>query len=101
MATVNYQRLILLGVTFLVGAASMIASDAPPTLQPLSVDPPGWPAGGGSSSQTFTFRFSSGSSGHQTLSVLNVLINQSLDGNYACYIAFVPNGTGGGGSSTA
>jgi hypothetical protein len=90
------RTFLLFGVTILSGAVSASASTGPPILQPLSVDPPGWAASGGSSSQTFTFQFSSEPSGHQTLSVLNVLINQALDGTYACYIAFVPNGSGGG-----
>ncbi len=49
------RTFLLFGVTILSGAVSASASTGPPILQPLSVDPPGWAASGGSSSQTFTF----------------------------------------------
>lgn len=53
------------------------------------------PAGGYGNSQTFTFNFSD-SSGSQNLAVLDVLINQFLDGRQACYVAFVPSGATAG-----
>jgi len=66
-----------LGATFQLGANTPApASDAP--------------ASGSSNSQNFTFTFSD-SSGYQNLSVVDVLINNALDGRHACYIAFVPS----------
>ena len=43
---------------------------------------------GATSSQSFTFKFSD-TAGAQSLSVLNVLINNFLDGRHACYLAYV------------
>jgi uncharacterized repeat protein (TIGR01451 family) len=45
------------------------------------------PAAGSGSSQSFTFRFSH-PSGYQYLNVVNVLINNFLDGRNACYVAY-------------
>jgi YD repeat-containing protein len=45
------------------------------------------PTSGNISSQTFTFTFSH-SAGYQSLSVVNVLINNFLDGRHACYLAY-------------
>ena len=60
------------------------------------------PAAGGvspprsnSPNQTLTFTFTD-TNGFQDLSVLNVLINDFLDGRHACYVAFVPNGATSG-----
>ncbi|SPF54062.1 exported hypothetical protein [Candidatus Sulfopaludibacter sp. SbA4] len=46
------------------------------------------PASGSGASQSFTFQFSD-SAGAQDLSVMNVLINNALDGRQACYLAYV------------
>jgi sugar lactone lactonase YvrE len=53
------------------------------------------PAAGYGGSQTFTFSFSD-SNGSQSLAVLDVLINQFLDGRQSCYVAFVPSGATAG-----
>jgi hypothetical protein len=47
------------------------------------------PAFGSASATTLTFTFSD-TGGFQALTVLDILINSSLDGRHACYIAFVP-----------
>jgi len=46
------------------------------------------PASGNSNAQSFTFQFSD-LYGYQNLSVVNVLINNFLDGRLACYLAYV------------
>jgi len=46
------------------------------------------PASGGGNTQNFTFQFSH-PSGWQNLAIVNVLINKSLDGRGACYLAYV------------
>ena len=51
------------------------------------VSPP-QPAAGNTSPQTFTFRFTS-AQGYQNLGVLNILLNNFLDGRHACYLAYV------------
>ena len=53
------------------------------------------PGTGDGASQTFTFTFSD-PSGYQNLGVLDVLINNYLDGIQACYIALVPSGANAG-----
>ena len=53
----------------------------------LGVSPPG----GLALTQTFAFTFSS-PSGYQSLTVVDVLINNSLNGGSACYFAVVPSG---------
>jgi hypothetical protein len=53
------------------------------------------PPGGGGSSQTFTLTFAN-SAGWQNLGVVDVLINDALDGRKACYVAFVPSSASGG-----
>jgi len=53
------------------------------------------PASGSGASQTFTFAFTD-TGGYQNLSVLDVLINNALDGRQACYVAFVPTGASSG-----
>jgi RHS repeat-associated protein len=53
------------------------------------------PGAGNGASQTFTFTFSD-PSGYQNLGVLDVLINNYLDGIQACYIALVPSGANAG-----
>lgn len=53
----------------------------------------GTPASGTGSNQTFTFQFSH-PSGYQNLDVVNILINNALDGRNACYLAYtVPSPT--------
>jgi len=70
------------------GAAWIFAAPAP---VPASVSPP---AGTGTTG-TFTFNFSD-AGGWQSLSVVDVLIRDVLDGRQACYVAFVPSGANGG-----
>ena len=48
---------------------------------------------GTSKAMTFTF---SDPRGWQDLDVVNVLINNFLDGRRACFVAFVPSGPSGG-----
>jgi hypothetical protein len=43
----------------------------------------------GSTQMTFTF---SDSNGYSSLAVVDVLINNYIDGQHACYFAFVPTG---------
>jgi hypothetical protein len=81
--------ILIAGQTFTVNQA---AASAPPP------PPPGGPApsnlsprSGSATSGTFTFTFTS-PSGFAALTVVNVLINNAIDGRNACYIAFVPSG---------
>jgi hypothetical protein len=53
------------------------------------------PGTGNGASQAFTFTFSD-PSGYQNLGVLDVLINNYLDGIQACYVALVPSGANAG-----
>jgi len=53
------------------------------------------PARSVTASQTYTFTYTD-TNGYQDLSVLNVLINNSIDGHNACYIAYVPSGAATG-----
>ncbi len=62
-----------------------------PTPSPLGVTP----GAGTGATQTFTFTFED-PSGSADLSIVNVLINNFLDGIDACYIAFVPSGASSG-----
>jgi len=48
-----------------------------------------FPGAGSATTQFFTFNFTD-PNGYQDLSVVNVLINNFLDGRQACYIAYVP-----------
>jgi len=48
----------------------------------------GTPASGTGSTANFTFQFSD-PSGYQNLSVVNVLMNNFLDGRHACCLAYV------------
>ena len=45
------------------------------------------PAAGAGASQTYTFQFAD-TSGYSDLTVVNVLLNNALDGRHACYIAY-------------
>jgi len=47
------------------------------------------PAGGSAMSQTFTFTFTD-TAGAQNLQVVDVIVNNFLDGRHGCFIAFVP-----------
>jgi hypothetical protein len=49
------------------------------------------PASGSGNSQTYNFRFSH-PGGYQELGVVNVLINNFLDGRHACYLAYSVSG---------
>jgi hypothetical protein len=72
------------------GAISMTASDPTTIVAPTSAIPSIVslsPAASTGASQTFTFQFSD-TAGWQALTVLNVLINNSLDANRACYLAY-------------
>jgi len=53
------------------------------------------PAAGSGLSQTLTFTFSD-TGGWQSLTVVDVLINNVLDGRHACYVALVPSGATSG-----
>jgi sugar lactone lactonase YvrE len=54
-------------------------------VSPVSVNP----GAGSATTQTFTFKFED-PNGYADLAVLDVLINNSLDGIGACYVAFAP-----------
>jgi hypothetical protein len=60
-------------------------------LQPTAASP----AFGSSLPQTFTFTFNA-PNGFASLSVVDVLINNALNGIGACYVAFVPTGAAAG-----
>ena len=62
------------------GQVRRIAYAAPQT---ISVSP----ASGSGATQVFTFQFSA-ANGYQDLGVVNILVNPSLDGNNACYLAY-------------
>jgi len=64
------------------GAAFVVGSQAQPS--PVSDTP----ASGVGAAQSFTFQFSD-PAGYQSLGVVNVLINDFLDGRSACYLAYV------------
>jgi uncharacterized repeat protein (TIGR02543 family) len=53
------------------------------------------PAAGSGTTQTFTFSFTD-PAGYSDLAVLDVLINNYLDGISACYMAYVPTGAATG-----
>lgn len=53
------------------------------------------PAAGSGTAQTFTFTFSD-TGGWQNLTVVDILINNALDGRRACYGAFSPSGAASG-----
>jgi len=65
----------------------MVLRGAPPlVLQPVSVTP----AFGSALTQTMTFTFNA-PNGHASFTVVNVLINNAINGIGACYVAFVPS----------
>src|SRR5204862_473488 len=47
------------------------------------------PSSGNLTTQSFTFSFNA-PNGFNSLNVVDVLINNALDGRHACYVAFVP-----------
>ena len=82
------------GSTLLVGGgADAWVFTGPPSAGPA----PGSanPAAGSGGTQVFTFTFSD-FSGWQHLTVVDVLINNALDGRQACYVAFQPTGSNAG-----
>jgi hypothetical protein len=92
------RRLVPLTILFFAGVAGRPALaqvtvfDAPPlpSLSPVSLAPP-VSAG---RSQTLTATFINSAGGYRSLDVLNVLVNDALDGRRACYLAYsVPSNT--------
>jgi hypothetical protein len=71
--------------TLTIAGQTFTVNQAAPTLAPASVSP----AAGSALSQTFTFTFTD-QAGFSDLSVLDVLINDYLDGIGACYFALAP-----------
>jgi len=78
-----------LNTCLILWTAALSAASTPPA--PVSVNP----AYGSNGNPTFAFTFSD-TSGFQSLGVLNVLINNVLDGRHACFLAFVPSGPSAG-----
>jgi hypothetical protein len=76
------------GLTFPV---TQDGAGVPLTLTPTSVNP----GAGSGTTQTFTFSFTD-QAGFADLSVLDVLINDYLDGQKACYFALTPSGASSG-----
>jgi len=66
----------------LAGTSGAIAVTVPPT--PVSVSP----SSGSSAGGTFTFVFTD-PRGYQNLNVVDILVNNFLDGRHACYLAYV------------
>ena len=64
------------------GVAVTVSSTSP---VPVSVTPA---AGSGSGPEAFTFDFSD-PAGYQSLGVVNILVNNFLNGRHACYLAYV------------
>ncbi|SPF48864.1 exported hypothetical protein [Candidatus Sulfopaludibacter sp. SbA4] len=80
------------GTSSIFPGAWIFAAPPPPTVPAqVSVSP----SAGSGSTQQFTFTFSD-TGGWQRLQVVDVLINNVLDGRQACYIAFVPSGASSG-----
>jgi len=75
----------------LVVLTNYYPSSATQPVTPVSAGP----ASGSGTNQTFTFTFTD-TGGYQNLKVVDVLINNALDGRHACYIAFAPSGASGG-----
>jgi len=76
MTTLRVRRDFLVFVLF-----SGISVASTPTINPIS------PVSAMGASQVFTFSFSD-SAGYRDLGVLNILINNFLDGRQACYLAY-------------
>ena len=66
-------------------------TNAVSTPSPMGVSPPS----GSATTQMFTFTFND-TGGYQNLELVDVLINNVLDGRQACYIAFIPSGASSG-----
>jgi hypothetical protein len=76
----------------LIGAAWIFTAPAVQTTPaPVSASP----NYGAAASQNFVFTFSD-TGGWQSLTVVDILINNFLDGRHACYIAFAPSGASAG-----
>ncbi|MEZ5403726.1 MAG: BACON domain-containing carbohydrate-binding protein [Bryobacteraceae bacterium] len=71
--------LTIAGIAFTVSQAGNAGIDVPPGVTPAS---------GAGTSGLFTFTFSD-PDGFADLNILNVLINDAIDGRNACYLAFV------------
>jgi len=65
-------------------AAITVTTTGTVASMPASVSP----AGGGASNATYTFTYTD-PRGYQDLNVVNVLVNNFLDGRHACYLAYV------------
>ena len=72
--------------------ATITGTSAPIAVTAASVVPPApvsvSPAGGSASSTTYTFTYTD-PRGYKDLNVVNVLVNNFLDGRHACYLAYV------------
>jgi len=81
------------GVTTAINYYATFQTSGNGTLSTPAPQPPGavsvQPASGITATQLFVFQFSD-PGGFQALSVVDVLVNSSLDGRQACYVAFVP-----------
>jgi len=69
-----------------LGLAIITPASAPSVPSQVSSSP----SSGSGNSSTFTFTFAD-TGGFQNLHVVDILINNALDGRRACYIAFVPS----------
>ena len=67
----------------ITGNSAIVVSNGAAGLTPVSVSP----AGGSGFSSSFTFTFSD-PKGYTDLGVVNVLVNNVLDGRHACYLAY-------------
>jgi hypothetical protein len=77
--------------TLTVGGQTLTVTQIAPTPAPAGIVP----ASGSGTSQTFTFTFTD-PAGYADLSVLDVLINNYLDGEHACYVGIVPANSSSG-----
>jgi hypothetical protein len=71
--------------TLSINAQTFTVNQGAGTISPVSVSP----AAGSNLAQTFTFTYDD-PNGYADLAVVNALINSSLDGIGACYVAFAP-----------
>ena len=75
--------------TFIESVTPPVGPPVTSSPSPVAMNPPS----GSGSSQVFEFTFSD-NAGYQALGVVNVLINNFLDGRHACYVAYsVPTNT--------
>ena len=77
--------------TLIIAGQTITVNQSPGVISPDSVNP----GAGNTLTQTPTFTFDD-PNGYADLAVANVLINSSLDGIGACYMAFVPSGAASG-----